>query len=43
MGALALLIAVYLALTYWFNAIFYLSSGIYALTIGILRFLVKVD
>jgi DHA2 family multidrug resistance protein len=43
MGALAPAIAGYIAQTFGFNTIFYLSLGVYALTIGVLNFLVKVD
>jgi len=43
MGAIAPVIAGFIAQTYGFNTIFYLSLGIYALAIGILRFLVKVE
>jgi MFS family permease len=43
MGAIAPVIAGYIAQTFGFNTIFYLSIGIYALAIGVLRFLVKVD
>ncbi len=42
-GAVAPVIAGYIAQTFGFNTIFYLSLGIYALAIGVLRFLVKVD
>jgi hypothetical protein len=43
MGAVAPVIAGYIAQTFGFNTIFYLSLGIYTLAIGILRFLVKID
>ncbi len=42
-GAIAPVIAGYIAQNFGFNTIFYLSIGIYALAIGILRFLVKVN
>jgi MFS family permease len=42
-GAIAPIIAGYIAQNFGFNIIFYLSLGIYALAIGILRFLVKVE
>ncbi len=42
-GAVAPVIAGYIAQTFGFNTIFYLSLGVYVLAIGVLRFLVKVD
>ncbi len=43
MGAIAPIIAGYIAQTYGFNTIFYLSLAVYALALGVLRFLVKVE
>jgi MFS family permease len=43
MGAVAPVIAGYIAQTFGFNTIFYFALGIYVLAIGVLRFLVKVD
>ena len=43
MGAIAPVIAGYIAQTYGFNMIFYFSLGIFALALGVLGFLVKVD
>ena len=43
MGAIAPVIAGYIAQNYGFNTIFYLSIGIFVLALGVLRFLVKVE
>jgi MFS family permease len=43
MGAVAPVIAGYLAQNFGFNTLFYISLGIFAIAIGILRFLVKVE
>jgi MFS family permease len=43
MGAVAPVIAGYIAQTFGLNTIFYLSLGVYTLAIGVLRFLVKID
>jgi MFS family permease len=43
MGAIAPVIAGFIAQTYGFNTIFYLSLAVYTLALGVLRFLVKVE
>jgi MFS family permease len=43
MGAIAPVIAGFVAQNYGFTTVFYLSLGIFALAIGVLRFLVKVE
>ncbi len=43
MGAIAPVIAGYIAQTYGFNMIFYLALAIFVLALGVLRFLVKVE
>jgi MFS family permease len=43
MGAIAPIVAGYIAESYGFGTIFYLTLGIYALALGILKFMVKVD
>jgi MFS family permease len=43
MGAIAPVIAGFIAQTYGFNMIFYLSIVIFVLALGVLRFLVKVE
>jgi MFS family permease len=43
MGAIAPVIAGYIAQNYGFNTIFYFSIGIFVLALGVLRFLVKVE
>ncbi len=43
MGAVAPIVAGYIAESYGFGTIFYLALGIYALALGILKFMVKVD
>jgi MFS family permease len=43
MGAVAPMIAGYIAQNFGFNMIFYYSIGIFVIAIGVLRFLVKVD
>ena len=43
MGALAPVIAGYIAQTYGFNMIFYIALTVFVLALGVLRFLVKVE
>jgi MFS family permease len=43
MGAIAPVIAGYIAQNFGFNTIFYLSLGLFTMAIGVLRFFVKVD